>query len=339
MSNFGLDIGSTSIKVAEVRREGEKFRLVSAGLTPTSQPGMESEAEKDLVFLATAIKKLHQDAKITNKNVVIALPENKIFSRVITLPQMSDDELAQALQWEAEQFIPMPIKDVSLDSMVVSQGKKGQVEQQMEVLVVAAPNNLIKKYQQIIAMAGFRLVAIETELVAAARALLAAGSPASIIVDFGAMTTDIAIVRNGLLCFSRSIPSAGQAFTRAISTTLSLETGQAEQYKTAYGLTEKKLEGKVKEAITPVVNLVVNEIKKAIQFWQEKEKEAIKTIILSGGSANLPEVTSFLTKAIGVEVQVADPFVLLLKDEKQIANFRQSTPFFPVAVGLAMKEV
>jgi Tfp pilus assembly PilM family ATPase len=118
-----------------------------------------------------------------------------------------------------------------------------------------------------------------------------------------------------------------------------LETSQAEQYKTAYGLTEKKLEGKVKEAITPVVNLVVSEIKKAIQFWQEKEKEAIKTIILSGGSANLPEVTSFLTKSIGVEVQVADPFTLLLKDEKQIANFRQSTPFFPVAVGLAMKEV
>ena len=339
MSNFGLDIGSTSIKAAEVRREGEKFRLVSAGLTPTPQPGMESEAEKDLVSLATAIKKLHQDAKITNKNVVIALPENKIFSRVITLPQMNDDELAQALQWEAEQFIPMPIKDISLDSVVVSQGKKGQVEQQMEVLVVAAPNNLIKKYQQVIGIAGFKIVAIETELVAAARALLAAGSPASIIVDFGAMTTDIAIVRNGLLSFSRSIPSAGQAFTRAISTTLALETSQAEQYKTAYGLTEKKLEGKVKEAITPVVNLVVNEIKKAIQFWQEKEKEAIKTIILSGGSANLPEVISFLTKAIGVEVQVADPFVLLLKDEKQIANFRQSTPFFPVAVGLAMKEV
>lgn len=339
MNVFGLDIGSTSVKVASVQKEANKFRLLSAGIAQTPPPGLDSEAEKDLVSLATAIKKLHQDAKISTKNVVVSLPESKIFSRVITLPGMSEDELTQALQWEAEQFIPLPIADVSLDSVIISQGKAGKVEQMMEVLVVAAPKNLIKKFQHLMDLSGFRLVAIETELIAATRALLPPESPAVVIVDFGAETTDIAITQKGLLVFTRSIPAAGQAFTRAISTSLSLDPSQAEKYKTAYGLTEKKLEGKVKKAITPVVNQVISEIRKAIQYWQEKEKETIKTLVLSGGSANLPEMISFLTKSLAVEVQVADPFANLIKDEKQLVNLRQNTPLFSVAIGLAMKEV
>ena len=339
MSVFGLDIGSTSIKMVSVQKEANKFRLLSAGIAQTPPPGLDSEAEKDLVALATAIKKLHQDAKINNKNVAVSLPESKIFSRVISLPNMNEDELAQALQWEAEQFIPLPIDDVSLDSVIISRGKAGKVEQMMEVLVVAAPKNLIKKFQHLVDLAGFRLVAIETELIAATRALLSPESPAVVMVDFGAETTDIGIAQKGMLVFTRSIPAAGQAFTRAISTGLSIDPHQAEKYKTAYGLTEKKLEGKVKEAITPVVTQVVNEIRKAIQYWREKEKEAIKTLILSGGSANLPEVISFLTKSLAVEVQVADPFANLIKDEKQLTSLRQNTPLFTVAVGLAMKEV
>lgn len=339
MNVFGLDIGSTSIKIASVQKEGKKYRLVSAGVAQTPPPGLDSEAEKDLVSLASAIKKLHQDARINNKNAVVSLPESKIFSRVITVPSMKEDELSQALQWEAEQFIPLPIGDVSLDSIVISRGEAGKVEQMMEVLVVAAPKNLIKKYQHLVELAGFGLVAIETELIAVARALLSPQSPAVVIVDFGAETTDIAIAKKGLLAFTRSIPAGGQAFTRAVSTSLSIDPAQAEKYKTAYGLTEKKLEGKVKAAITPVINQVVGEIKKAAQFWQEKEKEAIKTMILTGGSTNLPEMTSFLTKALTLEVQVADPFANLIKNEKQVANLRQNSPLFAVVIGLAMKEI
>jgi len=339
MNVFGLDIGSTSIKIASVQKEGKKFRLLSAGIAQTPPPGLDSEADKDLIALATAIKKLHQDAKINNKNVIVSLPESKIFSRVISLPNMNEDELAQALQWEAEQFIPLPIGDISLDSVVISRGKAGKVEQMMEVLVVAAPKTLIKKFQHLMELAGFRLVAIETELIAVSRALLSPESPAVVMVDFGAETTDIAIAQKGFVVFTRSIPAAGQAFTRAISTGLSIDPHQAEKYKTAYGLAEKKLEGKVKKAITPVVSQVVSEIQKAVQYWQEKEKEAIKTMVLAGGSANLPEVISFLTKSLSLEVQVADPFANLIKDEKQLVNLRQNAPLFAVAMGLAMKEV
>ncbi len=339
MNVFGLDIGSTSIKIAQAQKEGNKFRLYSAGLVQSPSPGINSEAKKDLVALATAIKKLHQDTKINNRSAVVSLPESKIFSRVISLPVMSEDELSQSLQWEAEQFVPMPIEDISLDSVIISRGQPGKVEQKMEVFVVAAPNNLIKKYQQVIEMAGFKMVAIETELIAAARALVAPDSPPVLIIDFGAETTDIAIAKQGRVVFTRSIPAAGQAFTRAISSGLSIDISQAEKYKTAYGLEEKKLEGKVKEAIAPVVNQVVNEVRKAIQFWREKEKEEVKSLILTGGSANLPNLTAFLTQSLGIEVQVANPFAHLVANEKQIARLSQNTPLFAVAVGLAMKEV
>jgi type IV pilus assembly protein PilM len=339
MSVFGLDIGSTSVKVASVQPEGGRFRLLSAGVASTPIPGIESEAEKDLAAVGVAVKKLHQDAKINNKNAVISLPESKVFSRLITLPLMKETEIDQALQWEAEQFIPLPINEVNLDKVIVSRGKAGKVAQKMEVLVVAAPNNLIKKYLHIVELAGFKAVAMETELIAASRALLSANSPTTMIIDFGAETTDIAIVKKGMVVFTRSLPTAGQAFTRAISSRLAIEASQAEEYKTSYGMAEKKLEGKVREAIMPVIDQVVEEIKKAIQFWQEKEKEGIRSIILTGGSANLPEVTSFLTKSLGVELQVADPFAQLIKDEAQVSSLRQSTPLFAVSIGLAMKEV
>jgi len=341
MSVFGLDIGSTSTKIIQLEKAGDRFRVVTVGIAPTAQSGFGSESESDLVKLAAALKKLHQDARVTTKRVVTALPEGQVFTRVIEMPQMSENEASQAILWEAEQFIPRPLSEVEIDWQIVSPGgvMADKKVEQMKVLLVAAPKVLIQKYLKVLGMAGFEIAALETEVVALARALIPSSAAPTLLVDFGAQTTDMAIIAKGQVLLTRSIPTAGEAFTRAVSTALSLEPSQAEEYKRAYGLGENKLEGKVRQALTPILEVAATEIKKAFQFWKEREKEAVRSVILSGGSANLPEVSTYLTRSIGIEVQIADPFSSLDVSEKMTSAFKGQTPVFAIAVGLAEKEV
>lgn len=339
MNHFGIDIGSTTLKIVEVKKEGEKFRIVAAGLSPTPQPGLNSEAEKDIVAVAGAIKKLHQDARISIKNAAIALPESQIFCRVIDFPPMEQNELAQAVPWHAEQFVPLPLEQVNLDWQIVSRGVNEKKEEKIKVLLVAAPLTVIQKYVRFVEMAGFKIAAVETEIIASARALISKESPPTLLVDFGAKTTDVAVINKGAVVLGRSIPTAGEAFTRAIATSLSLTPAQAEEYKITYGLGETQLEGKVKKALIPVFEIVVGEVKKVLNFWRQNEKETISRVILAGGSANLPSAAPFFTEALGMEVQIGDPFVKLVPDERILGSLRPNAPLFVIAVGLAEKEI
>ena len=116
----------------------------------------------------------------------------------------------------------------------------------------------------------------------------------ALVVDLGAKATDMAVVENGLVVFSRSIATAGEALTRAIATSLGLDPSQAEAYKKAYGVDPQKLEGKVREAIGPVLNVVVKEIEKTIAYYHSETRKTVKRVILSGGTAGLPEVVNLM---------------------------------------------
>jgi len=339
MNTFGLDLGSNSIKIAQVNREGNKFRLLTAGLAPSPQPGLQSEAEKDLVAVATAIKKLHQETKVSTKNAVIALPEGQIFTRVVDFPPMSESELAQAVPWEAEQFVPMPLSEVNIDWQIVPYPKGEKIEEKTRVFVAAAPKMLINKYTKILEMAGFTVTAIETEIIAAARALFLSSDLPVLLTNLGARSCDLAVITKGQVILTRSIPTAGEALTRAISNVLSLEQAQAEEYKITYGLSESYLEGKIKKAIMPVFEVVVSEIKKVLIYWRERETKTISSIIIAGGTANLPELGTFLTKELGIEVQIANPFMPVIADQGILSSLRDKAPLFTVAMGLAEKEI
>lgn len=340
MSTFGLDIGTNTIKIAQVEKETDKkFKLISAGLIPTPQPGFQSQQDSDLIPLAQAIKKLHADAKITSKDVVFSLSESQVFSRIIEMPPMSEGELIQAVPWEAEQFVPMPMSDITLDWQIVSRAEKSKVGEKMKILIVAAPTALIKRYTTVLELAGLNVSAIETEMIAAVRALVSSSMPPTIVVNYGAKSCDIAMVIGGQIYFTRSVSTAGEALTRAISSSLALEPSQAEEYKKTYGLEEAQLEGKIKKTIAPVLDIVSGEIKKAILSWKEKDSTPFSGLILCGGTAGLPQISSYLAAQLGIEVQTADPFALLKVDPNFIVKLRPNAPLFAVAIGLAEKEV
>lgn len=340
MNFFGLDIGSRALKVAQVEKSGDKYRLIALGVAPAPAGGILSEAARDLTALSESIKKLRADAKITTNNVALALPEDKVFTRVIEIPPLTEDELASAIKWEAEQYIPIPLAEVSIDYQIVSKPDKDK-DKKMEVLLVAAPKQLIEKHLRVLENAGLKAISLETEIIAIARSVAPPDSTPTLVVDLGARATDMAIVTSGQIVFTRSIGTAGEALTRAVASQLKLEPAQAEEYKKAYGVDPAQLEGKVKGAIGPILDVVVKEMEKALEFYRSKHAEnPVKRVVLTGGTAGLPEVVSLIAQKLGIEVQLADPFARLEKEQEIIAKLPEgAAPLYAIAIGLALKEV
>lgn len=340
MNFFGLDIGSHSLKVAQVEKTGDKYRLIALGVAPTPAGGILSEAPADITALSESIKKLQAEAKITTDNVAVALPEDKVFTRVIEIPPLTESELASAINWEAEQFIPIPLSEVTLDYQIISRPEKGE-SKKMEVLLIAAPKQLIEKYLKALESAGLRPVSLETEIIAIARSVASPDSAPTLVVDLGARATDMAIVASGQIVFTRSIGTAGEALTRAVASELKLDPAQAEEYKKAYGVDPRQLEGKVKGAIGPILEVVAKEMEKALEFYRSKHAEnPVKRAVLTGGTAGLPEVVSLLAQKLGIEVQLADPFARLEKEAEILAKLPEgAAPLYAIAIGLALKEV
>lgn len=334
----GLDIGSHSIKLIELAREGNQVAITAAGSVPTPQKTTASNSQGDLEATAVSVKQLIKDTGTKTRNINIALPESKVFTRVIEVPQLSARELSSAIKWEAEQYIPLPLDQVNVDFTVLRDSNKTG-NNKMEVLLVAAPKALIDKYLSIMEMAELTVVGAETEIIATSRAVGRSipNVKTVMVVSMGAQTTDIAILQSGTLMFTRSVSAGGDALTRAIAQSLDFNLTQAEEYKRAYGLQKDKLEGKITTATKPIMDTIVNEIKRAFAFYEEKYKqEHVDTILLSGGTSRLPGMIIYLTDALGLEVQLVNPWIGIAKDARfNVLN--SEGPNFCVAVGLALR--
>lgn len=334
MDFFGLDIGSYSIKVAQVKQDKSgELRLLAIGRGPSPARGMESDAEGDLVKVAETIKKLLLETRIMTRQVVAAIPESEVVTKILNMPEMKEEELMEALKFEAEAFIPFPLKEANFDFQILLREKK-----QMRVMIVAAPKRLVNRYLEVLTLAELKPLALETETMALGRAIVPGEFPPCLVVDLGAKTCDLVIIEAGSIFFSRSVPTAGRTFTRALAAALSLEELQAEEYKRAFGLAGG-LEDKVQKSLTPVFEVLANEMKKTIQFYGEERKDQIRKIILAGGSAGLPEVASFITQKLGLEVLMANPFLRLTFDKSNFPGLTEEGALFAVAIGLAERQV
>jgi len=335
--SVGLDIGSKTIKVVELANEGSTWRLKASGIVGyKGLPPDQTKNEKELEPLSSIIKQLFKEAKISSSDVSIALSESSVYTRNVKFPLLTDSELASAVRWEAEQYIPIPAAEAVIQHQVIER-REDTAPPSVDVLLVAAPRITVEKYVRAVEMAGLNLASIETELIALSRSLGVDGQTV-LVCDLGARSTDIAIVKNAKLVFSRSFPTAGDAFTRAVAQFLGIDQVQAEEYKRTYGLSASQLEGKVKQALDPVVHLVADEMKKAVHFYHSESKgDQIHSAILSGGTAGLSEMSVILAQILGLEVIVGNPFAKITVDPEAVKSLTGYAPFYSIACGLAMR--
>lgn len=345
VKSFGLDIGTKTIKAVALSYGGGGFLLSSNLLASTPPKGILSESFLDEQEMARAIKTVVNSAKITTKDVNIALAENQVYTKTIEMPLLSDKELAYAVYWEAEQYIPVPLSNITLAWSVLKVPNQSQkiANEKTQVLIIGAETLLIKKYQKILSMAGLNVVSVETEILSVIRALFyntgkETSFPSTLVIHVGANSASLAIVRNGVLVFIYSMPVGGVAINRAIEADFGLSEAQSEEYKRAYGIVKEGQGDKIGKAIEPILNSILSEVKKALSFYSEKYKEdaIIRQILLSGGTAKLPGIDAFFAENTGIETVVANPWKILAQKELKDELLKNASDY-TVAVGLAMK--
>src|SRR3989344_6501486 len=306
MAILGLDIGSKSIKLVQLERRVDLFSLAAAGVTSVPGTGMDSDSERDILAVSEAVKKLVTDTRATIREANVVLPENKVFTRFIKLPYLTDQEVDSAISWQAEPYIPIPLSEASIDYQIVRRNEPtGGQPGSVEVLLVAAAKALISKYMHVATTAGLTVSSVETELLALSRAV-APSNQTVLLVDFGSSSTSVGVIREGRLVLSYSISTGGDALTRAVASSLNMAFDQAEEYKRAYGLDPKQAEGKVGEALKMVVGVVVDEIKKALQYYRTEigDPSPVSTLVLVGGTAGMPQIVPFFAQSLGMEVLI-----------------------------------
>ena len=211
--HFAIDFGNHSLKLVNLVQKGKSWELKNIGSIQTPPETLNSYKEEHKTLLVDALKSLVAESKVPYKEVAVALPESSVFSRVLTIPKVSDEEVTDAVYWQLKQYLPYPVEDVQSDftSLVV------EPSGQRKLLAVAAPKKLVELYIEILERAGLVPVAIESETLSILRSIkYAQEARNAVVLDFGSNSTDMAIMKDGELFFSQSIATGSDLLTKAL---------------------------------------------------------------------------------------------------------------------------
>ncbi len=352
--SFGLDISDTSIKVVRLKKKMNNFSLASLGEEKVNSGVLENGVIRDQDSLVESIKKAVSNVegeKLRIKNVVCSLPEEKSFLEVIKMPKIKKEDLKNAVKYEAENYIPMSIEDVYLDSHLLKSAHEHL--EHAEVLVVACPKIVVDPYISCLKKAGLQPRILEVESLAIARALVKneVVPQDMLLIDIGANRTSFIIFSGYSLRFTSSIHTSGEELTRAISEKLAISPKKAEKMKIKYGLAGRTEKGKeVLNALSSHLQILVDEVSKHLSFYRThghgrkgplpSNEPGIEKIIICGGGANLVGLNNYLNDKLKIPVEVGNPWVNVLKDpNKDQPLSPEKSIKYTTAIGLALRGI
>lgn len=332
----GIDIGTANIKFVEVEVLKDGYRVARASMVPSPEQSIMSDSKIDLDEMAKTIKKAMHDGGITNKNINVSLHETQVFTRILEMPPLSEKELVQALRWEAERYIPLPLNEVNMDFAIMERENE---KKNMNIAVVASPLRLIEKYVEIFRSAGIHIDALENESFALLR-VFRDRTNNRMILDLGNATTGIYVFRKETLALSRTVSTGGIALTKSLVSELNIAHQQAEEYKKTYGVDPSQMNGKLVEVLSPLLASLTNEILQSITFFKENYPEdALYEILLTGGGAMMPGLASYLQSKIQIQTGVANPWFAATVPQNVTNSYQKIAPSFTIATGLAIRDL
>jgi type IV pilus assembly protein PilM len=333
-SFFGLDIGTTSIRVVELTG-GKTKSLSKYGYAPVDIKIAKSDAKADQQKLAQVVKKLIDDTKISTKNVAVGLPSQKVFSSVVDIDKLSNAELAKTMQFQADSLIPTPLAESKVDWVLLGDSPVDNTK--FEVLISSVPNDFAEKRLDILEDIGLNVIAFEPDNFALTRSLLPTEAVAPyMIVDVGSISTDLVITLNGAPRLMRSVSTSIQGIVGAAMQNLNVDQAQAGQFVFKFGMSKDKLEGQVYSAITHVVDSFISEIDKSIKFFNKRYEGAqIERIVVTGGASAIPELPSYLADKTGLSVEIGNAWRNVSVPSSRMNELLATSNHFSVAVGLA----
>lgn len=340
-SYIGIDLGTSSIKLVELKKEGDGLRLLTYGFIENLEKINNQRWQDDIGRTAKIINALYKKAGVISKNAVAALPTFSVFSSIINLSNVGTKDMNSAVQWQAKKVIPLPLEEMVLDwKMVPGADDKEHHKQNSKILLTGAPKALVGKYLKIFKEARINLLSLETETFSLIRCLLGNDKSTIMIIEIGTGTTDISVVSKSIPMLSRSIDIGGFTITKAISDNLNIGIERAEQFKCDLALSSQDFrENTIPKAITETIGSIINEIKYMLNLYQSKNNEKVEKIVLSGGSSLFYGLTDYLSKILNINVIVGDPWSKISYPVELKPVLSKLGPSLSVAIGLAMRKM
>lgn len=332
-SFIGLDVGSTAIRLVELRPHGNRPALAGFASVPMPPGLAASDSEADRVRISGMIRQMLKDNRITTKNVVSGLPSGKIFATVITTPKLDGAQLAKAIRYQAEQYIPMAIDQVKVDHAVVDTSADGQ---NIDVLLIAAPTTVVERSVTMLEEAGLEPMALEANGLAVARSLVPPINIAVVILDISTLDSDIAIIANNTPRLLRSVSIGAGTLVKAVAANLGLDEAQATQFTYKFGLTQSKLEGQVLKAIKPSIDGLISEIDKSIKYFNGRYPGIkLEKLVITGQAISLPELAPYIATTTGLPVEFGNAWSSVSYASSLQDQLMGLSSEFAAAVGLA----
>lgn len=336
----GLDIGTRTLRAAEIAKDSKKGAFVL-------QKALNCDfcRTDDIKGTGENLKRFVSDAGFSTKDVCLAIPESQVFSAILNVPFRTEKEINNYLEVQGTKIFPRPLDQLIYSFEILGPNEMNEIE--TDVSVVASGKEYVDRLFSLANAAGLRVLAVESEAYAIVRSLIRGRQmdprEGVLVVNIGFNDSDMMVVRNGCVRFSRNTTLGGAAFNKAIAQNLGISEDQADQYRSRYGLDDALLEGKVINAMRPVAETLISEIKRTMNYYISRNVYVeFRKVIYSGGSAVMPGLMAYSAENLGIEVELANPFIGLTfspkldRIQEQLINLG---PVYTVPIGLALKEL
>jgi type IV pilus assembly protein PilM len=340
---FGLDIGHGSLKAMQLSEQslkpGAKARqpkVIGYGSTSFDKAALQDGVVTKPEIIAKAALELFKHnliGDITTNRVAIAIPAYRIFTRALQLPKLQPKEVTEAVELEAEQYVSMPLEELYLDYEIIK-----QTADATEIFLVAVPRVIVDSYLNLAQIMGLEAMLIEPTLSSSGRlfSLDSNSNEPSFIIDFGSQSSDISIFDQHLLV-TGTVQGGGEIFTNNIKSKLDVSADAAGLIKTRYGLGVSKRQADIKQALEPVLEQIVKEIRRMLRYYEERygTERPVKQVITLGGGANMPGLSEYFTSALRMAVRHTDPWQYFDYKGRQAPEMADR-PMYATVAGLSM---
>jgi len=332
---FGLDIGTTAIRIVQLKGAGPTKALDRYGHQEIAGTTALSDAKADQQKVIQVVRELVKSIGLSTKNAAVNLPSHRVFTTVVDFDKMGPDELSKTIRYQADSFIPTPFAKSKTDWAIVGDSSKDP--KKMEVLLSSVPNEFVENRLEMLEAIGLNVIAFEPDSMALARAIIPVDAAApQMVLDIGSNATDLVIAVGGVPHLTRAIPTGSQALIRAAVSNLSIDRSQAEQFVFKFGLGKDKLDGQIYNAIISTVDNLMSEIEKSIKFFTGRYPGAqLERIIVTGGASALPEFPLYIANRFSLNVEIGNSWRNVSYPADRQNELLAVSNHFAIAAGLA----
>jgi type IV pilus assembly protein PilM len=344
---IGIDIGSHSIKIAEIEDSGKGMILKNLGLIRLPQDAIVEGSIKEMEIVSAALKNLLNNLKIKNRNVATSISGYSVIVKKITIPQKAEEDLEGGIQSEAEQYIPFDINDVNLDFQILppEKGETEEEEELMDVLLVAAKKDIVEEYTSLFHLTELNPVVLDIDAFALQNTFEISDHEQSgchALVHVGAQQLTINVVKDGNSIFTRDSSYGGSQITGEIQNGLNISYEEAEGIKLGAKPIETDQKPMFEEIFSLTVTKWAQEVKRALEFVAATFTDIkVENILVSGGSSLIPGFIKYLGLETSLEAEMLNPFANLEIREKlfDTGYLNYTAPMAVISIGLALRSI